>query len=210
MQDAKRKRGRPRSYDHNRALASARDVFWNAGYAASSLDDLGAAMFMTRPSLYGAFGDKEALFLKTLEAYRDGSLTLLRRRLDPDRPLKECIAAVYATAIEIYVGASGPALGCFLIGTATVEAPRHPEIRTVLRESLRVFDDAVEDRLRLAAQTGELPPQTDVAALAKLASAIMHSLAVRARAGEPREVLEAIAASGVALICGGAGAVTKT
>ncbi|MGB0084126.1 MAG: TetR/AcrR family transcriptional regulator [Rhodomicrobiaceae bacterium] len=209
MTTVKRKPGRPRAYDPDRALASARDVFWDAGFASSSLDDLSAAMSMTRPSLYGAFGDKEALFLRTLEAYRDGSLVLLRERLDPERPLRECLAGVYATAIEIYLGGEGPALGCFLIGTATVEAPRHPEIRHILRDSLRLFDDVVEDRLKLAIQRSELPAATDVSALAKLASGIMHSLAIRARAGEPRAVLEAIAASGVELICGGGAAVTK-
>ena len=53
---------RPRAYDPDVALDQAMRVFWEAGYASSSLDDLGAAMAMSRPSLYGAFGDKEALY----------------------------------------------------------------------------------------------------------------------------------------------------
>src|ERR1044071_5895097 len=70
MSNIPRKRGRPPAYDPETALGSARDVFWNTGFTASSLDDLSAAMAMNRPSLYGAFGDKEALYLKTLERYR--------------------------------------------------------------------------------------------------------------------------------------------
>ena len=178
MTTVKRKPGRPRAYDPDRALASARDVFWDAGFASSSLDDLSAAMSMTRPSLYGAFGDKEALFLRTLEAYRDGSLVLLRERLDPERPLRECLAGVYATAIEIYLGGQGPALGCFLIGTATVEAPRHPEIRHILRDSLRVFDDAIEDSAEAGHPAQRIPPATDVSALAE-ARFGNHALACR-------------------------------
>ena len=209
MNPKKRKPGRPRTYDPDQALASARDVFWDAGFASSSLDDLSAAMSMTRPSLYCAFGDKEALYLRTLEAYRDGSLVVMREMLDPERSLREGLAAVYAKAIEIYLGEIGPGRGCFLIGTAMVEAPRHPEVGRVLRDSLRVFDKAIEERMTLAAERGEFRPKMDIAALAGLASAVMHSLAVRARAGEPRDVLEAIAASGVELICGSANAQAK-
>ncbi|HEY3148326.1 MAG TPA: hypothetical protein VGJ75_18355, partial [Dongiaceae bacterium] len=62
-------------------------------------------------------------------------------------------------------------------------------------------DKAIEARLKLAVDGGELGPKADIAALTLAASAIMHSLAVRARAGEPRKELEALARAGVALIC---------
>ena len=58
-----RRRGRPRAYDPDVALRRARDTFWRAGYAATSLDDLAAGMGMNRPSIYAAFGDKRALYL---------------------------------------------------------------------------------------------------------------------------------------------------
>lgn len=78
----------PRAYDSDRALEQARRVFRDGGFASSSLDEFGAAMAMNRPSLYGAFGDKEALYLRTLERYRDESLDALRATRDPDRPLR--------------------------------------------------------------------------------------------------------------------------
>lgn len=77
------------AYDAGQALASARAVFWDSGHAASSLDDLGAAMAMNWPSVYGAFGDKQALYLKTLEGYRDDSVAALREVLDRARPLRD-------------------------------------------------------------------------------------------------------------------------
>jgi AcrR family transcriptional regulator len=196
-----RKRGRPPAYDPETALSSARDVFWDTGFAASSLDDLSAAMAMNRPSLYGAFGDKEALYLKTLERYRDDSMVALREALDPAKSLRACLEAVYAKSIKIYL--AGPnARGCFLIGTATVEAVGNPAVRAALRGSLRAFDKAIEARFKLAIERGELGPKADPVALTLTAAAIMHSLAVRARAGEPRKELEALARAGVALICG--------
>jgi AcrR family transcriptional regulator len=201
MIDAPKKRGRPRAYDPDQALDRARSVFWDAGYASSSLDELGAAMSMNRPSLYGAFGDKEALYLRTLEGYRQESLALLRKKLDPTRPLRQCLQAVYAGALDIYLGGEAPR-GCFLIGTATVEAVMHPAVRRILRDSLADFDQAIAARFRLAIEQGELEPAADPSTLSGLASAVMHSLAVRARAGDCRRVLEKLARSGVEMICG--------
>lgn len=205
MSDAPRKRGRPPAYDPDRALAGARDVFWDAGYEASSLDELSAAMVMNRPSVYGAFGDKEALYVRTLERYRDDSLAAMRAALDPARPLREGLALVYAKSIDIYLAGSNAARGCFLIGTATAEAVSRASVRDTLRASLQAFDGAIEDRLKLAVARGELGPKADPSALALVASAVMHSLAVRARAGESRKALESLARAGVALILSEAG-----
>ena len=71
MEEKVRPRGRPRAYDPEEALDKAVEVFWAHGYAGTSLDDLSAAMGMGRPSIYNAFGDKEALFMKALGRYRD-------------------------------------------------------------------------------------------------------------------------------------------
>ncbi|WP_119304305.1 TetR/AcrR family transcriptional regulator [Dongia deserti] len=201
MTETPRKRGRPPAYDPDKALASARDVFWSAGYEASSLDELSAAMAMNRPSVYGAFGDKEALYLKTLARYRDESVHAMRATLDPAKSLREGLATIYRKSIDTYL-AGGAARGCLLIGTATTEAVSRAAVRDLLRGSLQAFDAVIEDRLKLAGKRGELAPKADPKALALIASAIMHSLAVRARAGEPRKELEKLARAGVALICG--------
>jgi AcrR family transcriptional regulator len=202
LADTAKKRGRPRAYDPDLALERARDVFWDGGFAASSLDDLGEAMSMTRPSLYLAFGDKEQLYLKTLERYRDESLAGLRNALDPDRPLSECLRLVYASALSTYMAGASGARGCLLIGTAATESVSNAQVREVLGASLIAFDKAFEDRFRIAQARGELNPNMDVTALSRMASAVLHTLAVRARAGEPAAALEAIAEAGVRMICG--------
>jgi AcrR family transcriptional regulator len=201
MNDEQRKRGRPRAYDPKKALSRARDVFWDTGFAASSLDDLGSAMSMNRPSLYGAFGDKQALYLRTLELYRDEGLAAMQAALDPVRSLREGLAAVYAAALDTYLGGAHPR-GCFLIGTAVTESVRSDTIRERLLGSLHAFDEAIETRMRLAVADGELAADADVPVLARLASGVMYSLAVRARIGEPRHALEAIASGAIDLICG--------
>jgi AcrR family transcriptional regulator len=197
-----RPRGRPRAYDPDRALAQVMDTFWDAGYAGTSLDNLSAATGMNRPSLYGAFGDKRALYLKALERYRARSLEGLSQALALDQPLRQALRRVYAAALSIYLSGGEAARGCFMLGTAAVEAVGNPEVRAFLAESLRGLDAAFEARIRFARDHGELKPEADPAALAKIASAVMHTLAIRSRAGEPRAALEAAAEAGVNLICG--------
>jgi AcrR family transcriptional regulator len=198
---AQARRGRPRAYDPETALEQARAVFWDAGFASSSLDALSYATSMKRPSLYAAFGDKEALYLKALERYRQEGLAAMRQALDPRRPLREGLRTVYANALTTYLSGEAGQRGCFLIGTAATEAVTNAAVRGLLAESLADFDRAIEDRLTLARKTGEIAHDADVRALAYLASAVMHSLAVRARAGDSRAKLEPIARSGVDMVC---------
>ncbi|MEK1894706.1 MAG: TetR/AcrR family transcriptional regulator [Rhizobium sp.] len=197
-----KKRGRPRAFDADAAIGKAREVFWDRGFSAASLDNLSAATSLNRPSLYNAFGDKEDLYLDALEGYRADSMVALEDALDPDLPVRENLSRIYASALKIYLHGDQAARGCFLISTATVEAIRHKRVRELLGRSLADFDGAIEKRLLLAVEQGELPKDTHPRSLARLASAIMHSLAVRARAGDSREALEALARSGVELICG--------
>ncbi len=172
------------------------------GFSAASLDTLSAATKLNRPSLYGAFGDKEELYLDALKAIAKTASMCCRRLLIPLLPLRENLARVYDRALAIYLHGETAARGCFLIGTATAEAIQHARVREVLGRSLNDFDGAITERMELAVKRGELPADADPATLARLASAVMHSLAVRARAGDTREALEALAHSGVDLICG--------
>src|SRR5215469_16929127 len=96
-----RRRGRPREYDPDRALADAAESFWKNGYAGTSLDELAAATGMNRPSLYAAFGDKRDLYLKTLERYREQSRKLALQLLADDPPLRVFLKRFYQAALDI-------------------------------------------------------------------------------------------------------------
>jgi AcrR family transcriptional regulator len=199
---AKRPRGRPRAYEPAEALGRALDAFWSGGYTSTSLDDLSAATGMNRPSLYAAFGDKEALYLETLSAYAERGRAAMKGLLDEDRPLREALRRLYGQALALYLSGERGARGCYLIGTAATEAVNHPAVRAALSDSLAEFDAILEARFKRARREGELPRNARPAALARLASAVMHSLAVRARAGESRAALEAMADHAVVMICG--------
>jgi AcrR family transcriptional regulator len=202
QKEAGRRRGRPRAYDAEVALAQATEAFWRAGYSATSLDDLSAATGMNRPSLYGAFGDKRTLYLETLERYTRIGRRAMDEALDYDRPIAEALARVYASALSLYFSGGGAARGCFLIGTAATEAVGDPEVRARLRGGLLEFDRAFEARLRHAQARGEIDAEAHPGELAKVASAVLHSLALRSRAGDSRASLRATADAAVRLICG--------
>src|ERR1041384_1335320 len=128
-----KRRGRPRAYDPQVALARAAEKFWEAGYAGTSLDDLVAATGMNRPSLYAAFGDKRDLYLKTLEHYREEGRALSRAALADDPPLRVFLKRFYDKALALYL--TGGPRGCYTIGTAATVAAVDDGVRAFLAES---------------------------------------------------------------------------
>src|SRR5262245_48949847 len=200
--DAAPRRGRPRDYDPERALANARNAFWRRGYAGTSVDALSDATDMNKPSLYGAFGDKRSLYLTTLDRYIADGNAGMDAALDPALPLEDALMRVYDAALALYFPRNRPARGCFLINTAASEALVDRDVRAALQRGLREFDDRFESCIRNARERGELPRGADPSALARVASAILHTLALRSRAGDSMDSLRATALAGVALICG--------
>jgi AcrR family transcriptional regulator len=196
------RRGRPRAYDAETALKQATDTFWRAGYSGTSLDSIAAATGMNPPSLYAAFGNKHALYLEALAHYWELSLAATREALAEDRPLGESLMLAYDAALSIYFSGKGSARGCFVIGTAVTETLEDAEIRKSVAAGLRAIDADFEARFRTARARGELKGDADPAALAILASATMHSIAIRARAGTARAELREIARKAVGVICG--------
>jgi len=195
-----KRRGRPRGYDPQVALARAAEVFWKAGYAGTSLDDLAAATGMNRPSLYAAFGDKRDLYLKTLEHYRDESRALARAALAGDPPLRVLLKRFYDKALELYL-TDGPR-GCYSIGTAATVAAVDDGVRAFLADSMRTTDSFLTHQIGKARERGELLPGADPVALGYLATATLHTLAIRARAGLPRKELNALVNAVIEVICG--------
>ncbi len=202
QKSTKRPRGRPKAYEPEHALAQVTDAFWLAGFSATSLDDLSAATGMNRPSLYAAFGDKRALYLKTLELYVERGRRGIEAALAGEGSAADALRRVYERALSLYLPHEARARGCFLIGTAATEASSDGDVKRVLAEGLREFDRAFEARLSRARSEGELDARADPASLAKIASAVLHTLAIRSRAGDSRASLEAIAENAVVLIFG--------
>jgi len=196
-----KRRGRPRSYDPRAALGQVIESFWKTGYSGTSLDVISARTGMNRPSLYAGFGDKQALYLKSLDHYWNQSFAAMREALRYDIPVQDALMTVYDKALAIYFSGNDGPRGCFAIGTATTEAVENPEIRAAFATGLRTLDEGFEARIRAACDSGELKSNTDPAALAMLASATLHTIAIRARSGTPRSTLRKLARNAVELLC---------
>jgi TetR/AcrR family transcriptional regulator, copper-responsive repressor len=194
-----RRRGRPRAYQPDVALGKALDLFRTGGFAATSLDDLSAATGMNRPSLYGAFGDKRELYIKSYKRYRDDARAAMVEIFRDAMPIRKRLARIYAIALDIYLGGESPR-GCFTVMTAASEAVADPEIRAMVQDGFAELDKAFATCFRQAKAQGELSAAADPIVLSQLASATIHSLAIRARAGVPRNDLEAIASGTIDVI----------
>ena len=201
VQKSERTRGRPRSFDPDKVLQLARDAFWTAGYAATSLDDIARAPGLNRPSLYAAFGDKRSLYLAALRKTRADMAASMAGALGGEGSLREALLRLYAGAASAYLAGQDGQRGCFLIGTGVTESLPDPEIRQEMAAAIASMDEAFETRLRRAQAEGELAGNADVAALARVATACMNTQAIRARAGAGEAELLAVGRAAVDMLC---------
>jgi TetR/AcrR family transcriptional regulator, copper-responsive repressor len=197
-----KRRGRPRAYQPDVALGKALDLFRKDGFAATSLDDLSAATGMNRPSLYGAFGDKRELYIKSYQRYRADARAAMIDIFKEELPIRKRLARIYAVALDIYLSGDEGPRGCFTVMTAASEAVSDPQLRAMVLDGLSELDKAFAACFRLARENGELPASADPGVLAQLASATIHTIAVRARARVPRQELEAIVRGAIEVMCG--------
>ena len=198
---APKRRGRPRAYEPEVALAKALDLFRKDGFAATSLDDLTAATGMNRPSLYGAFGDKRELYIKSYARYRADARAAMLDIFKTELPIRKRLARIFAVALDIYLSGDAGPRGCFTVMTAASEAVADPQIRAMVRDGFSELDKAFAACFRIAKEKSELPETADPQALAQLASATIHTIAIRARAQVPRKELEAIVKGAIGVIC---------
>jgi len=202
------RRGRPPSYDRDLALRAIRDVFWDRGFSAASLDEIGAAAGMNRPSLYGAFGDKREMYLAALRMFAAESGREMQRALAAPT-LREALEAFYTQSIEEYASGKAGPRGCLVICTAVTEATFDPTIQSALAAILAEVDTVVAARIAKAQDEGDRCAAGEPKVLARVATSVLHSLAVRARAGARRNELLAIARATVELLAGPTSSVTK-
>ena len=199
----KRGRGRPRAFEEGIVLTAARDAFWSRGLSGVSLDEISAATGVARPSLAAAFGDKRALYLRTIDAFTNELGKAATKLLSGRGGLRPELAAFFRGAVELYLSKGEPR-GCMAMCTLPVEAGGDPEIRVRLAGVIAATDAIFIARFRLARDQGQLPPNADLTAHGALATALLHSVALRARAGASKTSLQAMIKSVLGVLCGNA------
>ncbi|MFE2260552.1 TetR/AcrR family transcriptional regulator [Streptomyces griseosporeus] len=184
------RRGRPRSFDRATALEKAVMAFWERGYEATSVSDLTRVMGIGAPSLYAAFGDKQALFEEVVRAYDERYGSFGVRALTEEPTARAAVARLLREAAAEYT-APGHPHGCLYAHAAT--NCTNAEVEEFLRGRRNATIAAIADRVRAGVAAGELPEDTDAEALARYTGVVIQGMSQQARDGASRQELEAVA-----------------
>ncbi|MGY0500418.1 TetR/AcrR family transcriptional regulator [Nocardia sp. FBN12] len=183
-------RGRPRGFDRDIALRRAMEVFWELGYDSASMSDLTTAMGINSPSLYAAFGDKEALFRAAVELYGRSEGSHTARALREQPTAYAAVEAMLRDNIATYTDPGVPN-GCMVVLAGATYATRTASVREFLAEARRRTTADIRDRLDRGVVEGDLAPGTETASLAMLYSTVLYGLSIQARDGVSPDELSA-------------------
>ena len=186
---------RPRAFDTETALDAALVTFWRLGYEATTLTALTDAMAISRPSLYNAFGDKEALFLAALARY-GATYAAMFDALDAEPDARTAVAAHLQAVAAGLADPSHPA-GCLRVAHTARASAAEPALASALARSQHEQEAAFARRLARARRDGQIPAGEDPALLAAFFVGVVNAMAVRARVDADAAVLAGIAERGM-------------
>ncbi|WP_458127800.1 TetR/AcrR family transcriptional regulator [Pseudomonas sp. Z2-11] len=182
--------GRRREFDVNQALDAALAVFWRKGYEGASYTDLTQATGVERPALYSAFGNKETLFLRALERYYDHHLSFFPAALE--LPTSRQVALhILRSAVELNTRYPEHT-GCLGIHGAIAGSDDVEPIRQALIAARASGEAALRERFERAQREGDLPATANCSVLAAYVCAVLHGMAIQAKAGFDRGMLEMV------------------
>lgn len=190
-------RGRPRSFDRDAALTRAMEVFWAQGYEGASISDLTSAMGIASPSLYAAFGSKEALFREAVELYGAVEGPEIWNAVEQAPTAREA-AQGFLTATAEAFSRPGKPRGCMVVLSQLNATEASASVCNALRDKRLAGQCALEGRFRQAVESGELPEQVDPIALAAFFVTVQQGMSVQARDGASEDALLKIARNAMA------------
>ena len=190
-------RGRPRSFDRDAALARAMEVFWVKGYEGAAISDLTAAMGIGSPSLYAAFGSKEALFAEAVELYGRTEGPEIWDPIQQAPTAREAFAA-YLSATARAFSRPGKPPGCMVVLSALHAGNASASVCEALRRNRGESQQGLKARLDQAVASGEIPPGVDTAAVAAFYITVQQGMSIQARDGASYEALKKVADNAMA------------
>ena len=188
-----KKVGRPRGFCPEEALDTALHLFWRKGYEGTSVSDLTEAIGVNRPSLYAAFGSKEALFRRVLDRYAAQHEPAMSAALA--RPTARGVAEALLSAIPVHAcERAGPeATGCLLVQGALVCSDESDAIRVELAARREAMVTALRDRFEQAQTDGDFPADSQPADMARYIVTVMNGMSVQAAGGAGADDLRRVA-----------------
>ncbi len=183
--------GRHREFDVEKALDGALCVFWRKGYEGASYADLVEAAGVERPALYAAFGNKEALFRRALARYYERYLHYLPEALQLPTA-RDVTSHILNSAIDLNTRYPDHP-GCLGINGVLAGSDDAEPVRQALIDARAAGEAQLRERFERAKAEGDLPETAKPEAIAAFVMAVLHGMAVQAKAGFSRDMLEAVA-----------------
>ena len=180
---------RPRQFDEQQVIESLMKVFWEKGYEASSMQDLVAASGLLKGSLYGAFGDKQTLYLMALRHYDRTRIQAGIDMFHGEGSARQKIARLFDNVIES-TKKGDFAGGCLLCNASMEMAVTDRQVRNEVKATIRRLKTAIMDALEMQAQN-QNQDQDQTAALAAFIVSAYFGTRVLAKAGVPAAMIGA-------------------
>jgi TetR/AcrR family transcriptional regulator, transcriptional repressor for nem operon len=193
---------RPRKFDEDAVVAAARERFWDGGYAATSVDDLTTATGLGKGSLYGAFGDKHALFLRALDGYCvDATDRVLAQLRQPDVPAYDrLVGHIRATVADIV--ADTDRRGCMMAKSSAELGAADADVDRVVIASFTKWQDAIAECVAEAQRDGTVSATADPEAVATMLLGMIRGFEALRKGGIEPARLTAAAEQAIAFVVG--------
>lgn len=192
-------KGRPRSFDRDKALLRALDLFWRKGFEPASVAELCAVMEINPPSLYSAFGNKARLFLEAVSYYERVYWQATWARLEDAPDIVQAIDSFFSEAADILLSPSAPC-GCMVVLAAINVSAESSDVVSAVSQLRQEGKDLFGKRLARAVQDKQLPAQTNTAALATVLNTLLEGMSIEAKDGATPESLKLIGQHAVRLL----------
>jgi len=183
--------GRPRRFDIDTALNRAVEVFWRKGYEGASVSDLTEAMGINPPSLYAAFGNKEALFRKALDRYQASHAAFWKEALDAPTAFEAVKRLLHGTAERLTEKGNPP--GCLIVQGALCGGEECDSVKAELASRRNASMALIRERLKRGRAAGDLPTNAHPGSLARYVTTVIQGMAVQAASGTTRAELRRVA-----------------
>jgi AcrR family transcriptional regulator len=188
-----RARGRPRGFDRDAALAKATRLFWEKGYEATSINDLTEALGIGAPSLYAAFGSKDALYTEALNYYCESNAALVWGRFAAAATAREAVEHFLMDSAAALTGAVADIPRGCMVTLSSIASEGHDALGRLIQDTRALTLERLMTRLRQAVDEGEIAASTDLHSLARFVQTVQAGMSILARDGASTAELTEVA-----------------